>query len=88
MTKEATLRSRSLETCISDRDFICGMHTPLIMPFQMTLTVTFMQKLAFYDFVSGWGILSISQMHIVLQSFNLHITSKLAHKFLFRGTMS
>ena len=40
---------------IRDEDFTIGMHTPLMIPFQMTprsktLTLTFILKLAFLDF--------------------------------------
>ena len=57
---------------VRGRDFIFGMHTPLIMPFQMTLrsmtfmtlTLTFALKIAFLDFVAAGGIVSVSQTHL------------------------
>ena len=54
---------------VRDRDFIFGMHTPLMMPFQMTprsmtLTFTFVLKIAFLDFVAAGGIVSVSQTHL------------------------
>ena len=43
---------------VGDRDFICKMHSQLIIPFQMTprsvtLTLTFVLKKAFFDFVAA-----------------------------------
>ena len=45
------------------------MHTPLMMPFQMTprsmiLTLTFVLKIAFLDFVGARGIVRVSQTQI------------------------
>ena len=46
---------------VRDRDFIFGMHTPLMMPFQngtkFNDLVTLKLKLAFFDFVAAGGIL-------------------------------
>ena len=59
---------------VRGRDFIFGIHTLLIMPFQMTpntkvidlvtLTLTFAIKIAFLDFVAAGGIVSVSQTHL------------------------
>ena len=50
------------------KDFVLGMHTPLMMPFQMTplvtLTLTSALKIAFLDFVAAGGIVSVSQTHL------------------------
>ena len=52
---------------IRGRDFIFGMHTPLMIPFQMTprsmtlwpWLLTFVLKIAFLDFVATGGIVSV-----------------------------
>ena len=53
---------------VRDRDFIYGVHTQLMMPFQMTprsgtLTLTFVLKIAFLDFVATGGIVFHKHMY-------------------------
>ena len=50
---------------VRGRDFIFGMHAPLMMPFQMTpRSMTFALKIAFLDFVAAGVIVSVSQTHL------------------------
>ena len=75
---------------VRGRDFIFGMHTPLMMPFQMTprsMTLwpwlTFALKIAFLDFVAVGGIVSVSQTHLDIFDILLYYYTCMCTTFLF-----